>query len=138
MSEERNKATCVRFFTEVHGRGNFAVLDEVVAAGVVSHSPWPGQKPGAVGVKETLAHFRRALPDMNVAIQHLIADGDMVVAYCTVTGTHRGSLMDEPPSGAKVSYEEAIVFRFQDGKIVEHWAVADALALLRQIRAVPE
>lgn len=42
------------------------------------------------------------------------------------------------PSGKKISYEEAIVLRLDDGKIVEHWAVADALTMMRQIGAIPE
>jgi predicted ester cyclase len=67
---------------------------------------------------------------------HLIAEADKVVAYFVVSGTHRGELMGKPATGRRVSYEEVIVLRLRDGKIVEHWAVADALSLMQGIGAI--
>jgi predicted ester cyclase len=60
------------------------------------------------------------------------------MGYFTVSGTQRGELLGIAPSGKKISYEEAIVLRLDDGKIVEHWAVAHALTMMRQIGAIPE
>ena len=136
MSTESNKEICRRFFDQVHNRHNLQVIDELVAADVVSHSPFPGQKPGAVGVKETMATFLGAFPDLSIEMTHLIAEADKVVAYVAVSGTHRGELMGKPPTGRRVSYEEVIVLRLRDGKIVEHWAVADALSLMQGIGAI--
>ena len=51
MSED-NKAKMRRFFEEVVQNGNFAVLDELVAANFVDHNPGPGQAPGAEGIKQ--------------------------------------------------------------------------------------
>jgi predicted ester cyclase len=33
-------------------------------------------------------------------------------------------------------YDEVIILRIADGKIVEHWAVADALSLMQGVGAV--
>jgi predicted ester cyclase len=136
MSAESNKEICRRFFNEVHNRHNLDVIDELVAADVVSHSPFPGQKPGVAGVKETMATFIGAFPDLSIQFTHLLAEGDKVMGYFTVSGTHRGELLGKPPTGRRVSYEEVIVLRVKSGKIVEHWAVADALSLMQGIGAI--
>jgi predicted ester cyclase len=135
---ETNKEICRRFFEEVLNKGNFVVIDELVAPQVVSHSPFPGQKPGAIGVKETLMLFRKAFPDLSLTTVHLLAEADKVVGYFTVSGTHRGELMGRAPTGNKVAYEEVIVLRLESGKIVEHWAVADALSLMKGIGALSD
>jgi predicted ester cyclase len=132
-----NKATCARYFEEVFGKANFDIIDTLVAPDVVSHNPWPGQRPGAAGVKDTLMLFRRTFPDLAIEMVHMLADGDKVLAYIVVRGTHRGELMGVAPTGNKIEYEEAIVLRLANGKIVEHWAVADAMALMQQIGAIP-
>jgi predicted ester cyclase len=137
MSAERNQQICRRFFEEVLNQAHFEVIDEVVAPEVVSHSPWPGQRPGAEGLKDTMKLFRRVFPDLAIETVHLLAAQDKVMGYFRVSGTHQGEMMGIAPTGAKVSYEEAIVLRLQDGRIVEHWAVADALTLMRQIGAIP-
>jgi predicted ester cyclase len=138
MSAETNKEICRRFFDELHNKHNLRIIDQLVAGNVVSHSPFPGQKPGAAGLKETMEVFHAAFPDLSIQTIHLLAEGDKVVGYFTVSGTHRGEFMGEAPTGRKVSYEEVVVLRLKDDKIVEHWAVADALALMQGIGAIPQ
>jgi predicted ester cyclase len=138
MSVESNKDICRRFFEEVHVRRNYSAIDELIAREVVSHSPFPGQPPGSEGVKDSMKIFHRAFPDLTVTINHLLAEGDKVMAYVTLSGTHRGELLGQPPTGNRVSFEEAIILRLTGGKIVEHWAVADALTLMKGIGALPD
>jgi predicted ester cyclase len=104
---------------------------------VVSHSPFPGQKPGAEGLKQAIASFREAFPDLQATAEDLIAEEDKVVGRFTVTGTQRGEFMDIAPTGKKITYDEIVIVRFKDGKIIEHWAVADALAMLQQLGVIP-
>ena len=42
-----------------------------------------------------------------------------------------------PPSGRRVTFRAIDIVRIADGKIVEHWAVTDNLALMQQIGAIP-
>lgn len=37
------------------------------------------------------------------------------------------------PTKKQIEYEEIVIVRFKDGKIIEHWAVADALAIMQQL-----
>jgi predicted ester cyclase len=69
--------------------------------------------------------------------EDIIAEGDKVVGRFTVTGTHKGKFMDFEPTGNAFTYDEMVIVRFKDGKIVEHWAVTDVLSMMQQIGAIP-
>ena len=134
---EKNKMVCREFFHELHNKGNFSIVDDYVEPDVVSHDPFPGQAEGSKGLKKTMKMFRTAFPDMQVVIHDMIAEEDKVMTKFTVRGTHQGYFMDIAPSGKSISYEEVVILRLQNGKIVEHWAVADALSMMQQLGAIP-
>jgi steroid delta-isomerase-like uncharacterized protein len=133
---DKNKAICNRFFEQLHNKGNFDVIDEVVHPNVVSHDPFPGQVPGSAGLRNTMTIFRSAFPDLKVTVNDVIAEKDKVMTKFTATGTHKGTFMNIPPTNNKISYEEVVILRLKEGKIVEHWAVADALSLMQQVGAI--
>jgi predicted ester cyclase len=117
--------------------GDAAVARQLIDSEVVSHSALPGQAPGVEGVIETFSMFRHAFSDFAIEIHQLIAAAEKVVSHVTVTGKHSGSFMGNKPSGNPISYEEMTIFRFNAGKIVEHWAVADAYSLMQQMGMIP-
>lgn len=49
------------------------------------------------------------------------------------TGTQRQELLGIPPTGKRVTFAVVQVERLGDGKIVEHWTLADSLAMLQQL-----
>jgi predicted ester cyclase len=97
----------------------------------------PIEATGAELAKELFARLLRAYPDLQITIEDLIAEGDKVVSRNTVTGTHQGEYMGIPPTGNSVTYNEVIITRFADGRIVETWAVVDVLAQMRQLGVIP-
>jgi hypothetical protein len=133
---ENNKKICHRFFEELHNNHNLKIIDELVDKAVVSHDPFPGQAPGADGLKETIQMFQNAFPDLHVEIRDMLAEGNRVMTRLSVRGTHAGPFLDATPTHNPVAYDEIIILRLANGKIVEHWAVADALALMQGIGAV--
>lgn len=131
-----NKVICVTFLEEVHNKNNLGAIDTYIANDVVSHDPFPGQKPGKEGLRETMEIFNKAFPDKKIKINDALAEGDKVMVKVTCTGTHQGEFMSIVPTGNTISYEEVLIFRIKNGKIVEHWAVADALSLMSAVGAV--
>jgi hypothetical protein len=69
-------------------------------------------------------------------IEELVGEGDIVAGRLTVSGTHEGSLMSEPPTGRSVRNSHMHFVRFRDGKAVEHWGVRDDLGMMRQLGLV--
>ncbi|GAB2862833.1 hypothetical protein GCM10027176_75950 [Actinoallomurus bryophytorum] len=113
-------------------------IDEVVAPDVVIRTPLPTDATGAAALKQVWATLLRAFPDLHVAVEDVIAEGDKVVCRNTVTGTHQGEYMGRPPTGRSITYNEILISRFADGRIAETWGIVDVLSQLRQLGAVPE
>ena len=95
MSAAENKAMVRRVFEEAINAGDYAVLDELLAADYVNHD-MPAPAPGAEGFKQVIAQFRAAFPDMTVTIEAEFADGDLVGTRGRFTGTHKGDFMGHP------------------------------------------
>jgi steroid delta-isomerase-like uncharacterized protein len=77
--------------------------------------------------------IRRAAPDFHNHIDTLIVDGDRAAARLTYTGTHRGPLLDLPPTGRRFRYAGAAFFRAGDQRLVEAWVLGDLAGLRRQL-----
>jgi predicted ester cyclase len=135
-SAEQNRATYERFCHEVLVNGNLDAIDHLVDPSVVSHSPFPGQAPGRDGFKQAFAMFRAAFPRLRVEIHELVAEGDKVAGYFTVTGVHTGDFMGIAPTGKTVTYDEMAIVRIANGKIAEHWSVADTLSMMQALGMV--
>ncbi len=138
MSVVQNKEIVRRYIDEVFNKGNFTVVDEVLAPGFVDHNPSPGQATGPTGAKEFARIYRTAFPDLKVHIEDMVAEGDRVSVRSTVRGTQQGMFMDVPPSGKQVSWQTMAFWRLDNGKIMERWSTHDNLGLLQQLGAIPE
>ena len=50
-----------------------------------------------------------------------------------VEGTHRGTLWGIPATGCRVRWDALMIYRFEDRKVVEQWAVEDWTAILQEV-----
>ena len=67
-----------------------------------------------------------------------MAEDDIVMLYANVTGKHTGEWMGNPPTHNKLNYNVVDIFRIMDGKIADHWDVADTLALFTQVGQIKQ
>ena len=136
MSEDV-KTLLRRFYDEVSA-GDLGVIDRLVADDFVEHEEFPGLEPDKEGVKQFFAMFRSAFPDLRMQPHEMLADGDLISARVTVTGTHEGDFLGMPPSGSPIEVELFDMLRVRDGQLVEHWGVMDAMRMMQQLGGVPE
>ncbi len=137
MAQE-NSALIRRWFEEVWNHGRMETIDEMASPDVVGHGQ--AQHDTVIGREQfrTFAtEFRRAFPDLNVKIDHILEQGDKAAARWTATMTHKGEFLGFAPTGKKVTITGTSTQRFSNGKIVEGWDNWDQLGLLVQIGAVP-
>lgn len=90
------------------------------------------------GLHETRQHFpamAAAFPDLRQTIEREVVAGEMIATVITARGTHRGAFMGIPPTGREVQFMVLGVDRVVDGRVVEHWALPDWLALFGQLGA---
>jgi steroid delta-isomerase-like uncharacterized protein len=137
MPEEENKALVRRYLDEAWNKGNVGIIDELMANDYARYMSGPVQPLDREGQKQRITAFRKALPDLYLAIDDLIAEGDKVVFRITLRGTNQGAFMGIPPTGKPMTVTAIDVVRFADGKIVEHWGQMDSLGLMQQLGAVP-
>jgi predicted SnoaL-like aldol condensation-catalyzing enzyme len=65
------------------------------------------------------------------------ADGSLVTTYKTYHGTHEGPFLSVAPTGRLIHFETVDVMRVREGKITEHWGVANLFSLMQQLGALP-
>lgn len=136
MSEDI-KTTARRTLEEIFPNGDVAGLAEVVHPDIVNHEAPPDAPQGLEGMTQTMLWLNGAFSDRRYEIHQVVAEGDTVVVYCTFSGRHTGEFMGLPPTNRPFAFRQVHIVRFEDGKGVEHWAVRDDLALMRQLGAIP-
>ena len=88
-------------------------------------------------LKQHVAMYDASLPGYWIEVEDVMAEGDKVSVRGMVRGVHNGQLMDIGPTGREVAITLFITYRIANGKIVEHWMLADMLSLLQQVGALP-
>jgi steroid delta-isomerase-like uncharacterized protein len=88
------------------------------------------------GRKEAMG-WREAFPDLQVVVDHVVAEGDKVAVRWTARGTNTGTGNGIPATGKAVETSGIALFRFEDGKVAEEWVSADSLGLMRQLGMLP-
>ncbi|MFI6407268.1 ester cyclase [Streptomyces sp. NPDC050548] len=134
---EAAKAVVRRNTEEVQGGGDFELFDELFADDFLDHTPQPGRTPDKAGAKELYHVLREAFPDFHAVIHWQAADGNLVTTYKTYHGTHKGEIFGAPATGREIHFETVDAMRVVDGRITEHWGVANLFSLLEQIGAWP-
>jgi steroid delta-isomerase-like uncharacterized protein len=137
MSTQENKDLVRRAYSEMVMEGNFDHLEEMCHEDYFDHTQPPGWPTDREGLKQQVSYFRSAFPDINVTLEDIIAEGNVVMLRQTMRGTHLGEFFGIPPTGTSVEMDGMHLFRFADGKLVEHRANNDDLGMLRQLGAIP-
>ncbi|MDQ3240890.1 MAG: ester cyclase [Actinomycetota bacterium] len=117
--------------------GNLDVIHEVFAPDVVDHDPAPDQGPGPDGFRHFFETMTTAFPDLQVTVDHLVADDENVCIAYQISGTHNGEFLGVAGTGKPVQARAVQIARFRDGQIVERWGSTDALTILQQVGATP-
>lgn len=135
---EQNTALVRRAVEEVWNRGDFAVVDQLVAGDIVIRSAMPGHEiHGPEGIKAFYGALRAGFPDIHFTIEDQFAVGDRVVTRWAARATHTGVFQGMPPTGRPVRLAGIDIDRVADGKVVECWPIMDELGLLQQLGVIP-
>ena len=128
---QKYKESMKRIFEEAWSNGYVEVLDEVVAPSFKQHQY---DRPSTrEGFKAVIQEVRTAFPDLKVTVEDSVAVDDKVWIRVTCRGTHLGQFKGLPPTGKRIEITEIHIGRFENGKGVEHWGVADISRLMEQL-----
>jgi steroid delta-isomerase-like uncharacterized protein len=131
----RNKERQRLFVEVLQNRGEIDRVEEFVGLDFENHTARPGSPSGPEAVRVPLAAFRAGFPDHDAEVVHMVAEGDLVATYKTLTGTHTGEFLGIPATGRRATIRVMDVVRYRDGRIAEHWSVVDLAGLREQLGA---
>ena len=130
----------VRHLFEVINRGMLEQLPDLVDADVVDHNAVIFMQPeGHGGAEEGIRLLRQGFPDLRIAVEELVAEGDQVVARLTMSGTNTGEYRGLPaPTQQHFESEAIAILRIADTKVIEIRGTADRLGMLTQLGILPD
>ena len=114
--------------------GDLEGLDAFVATDIIEHQD--GATSGIDGLHALITELRTQFSDLHLEIQDAATSGDTVWFRIRATGTNDGPIWGRPATGRPIDITVMDVMRVADGRMVEHWGVADRLAVLKQIGAM--
>ncbi|HJP80040.1 MAG TPA: ester cyclase [Pseudonocardiaceae bacterium] len=119
-------------FADIVNAREYDRLEEVMVPGFVDHHP------GLVDVTD-LDTYRANLTSligalgMVVTAEQVVAAGDKVFTRIRLTGKHTGTFLGVPASGNQLDWYTHELWRIENGRFVERWAVDDLLTLVGQL-----
>jgi predicted SnoaL-like aldol condensation-catalyzing enzyme len=108
---EANKKTVLEFYEAGLNKKDFDAASKYFGPKYIQHNP--GAPDGIEGFKTFVNFLRSKFPNSHSEIKKVFADGDYVILHVHAVrepGTLGRAIVD--------------IFRLEDGKIVEHWDVA--------------
>jgi len=134
---EQNKAVFEKLMSALNAK-DMAAMESLIADDFVDNDAMPGMAPGRQGMIDMMGMFVGAFPDLNVVVEHWVAEGDLVVGVMTTKGTQTGEFMGMPASGKKFSVREMHMARVANGKMAEHWGLSNEMSMMQQLGLMPE
>ena len=130
--KESNVERMRLFVEQVQAKGRFELIDAHVHPEFRNHTVEAGQRSDRAGIGETVAAMHEAFSGLRIEILHCVGAGELVATHKVFRGRHTGTWFGVPPSGNQVEFRVMDLVSYRDGQWAEHWAVADAVSLLRQ------
>lgn len=130
---ERNEQTVRSLFEEVINGKRYDRIAHFCAPDVEMNRPGGRVRVGRDDYERHYRKLHTAFPDMEANLTDVVADETRVATRFVVTGTHDGELFGTAPTGKTVRFPAQVLFRFDDGAIVEEFHQSDRLVLRDQI-----
>ncbi|WOB10220.1 ester cyclase [Piscinibacter gummiphilus] len=121
---------------EAFNRGD---LDACLAFYAADHQIMSRPSPrGRDQIRAFLAGSRESWPDIQIVVEHAVAQGDWVMGRSRTTATHTATVFGVQPTNKRIDTTFWDLHRFdQDGLIVETWNLMDSLAIMGQLGLLP-
>lgn len=139
QTEEQIEEFERNFVEDVWNGDNYEFIEETHSEDYVGH--WfdlDGSDVDRAGLESFIREIHAGFSDFEMTVEFMVAVDDMGVTGFTVNGTHDGEFMGIPATDNVGSTPGIMVHRFEDGTVVEAWAVWDALGQLQQLGVLPK
>jgi len=135
MAQNENRDLVRDYYEAVYNRQELGRLDAFLAPDFASAGP--GGRMDREAHAMALAASLAAMPDLRLAVEEQVAEGNAVVTRWSASGTQLGALFGIPPTGRQVTATAIHIHHLRDGRIVDQWEQFDTLGVLGQLGLVP-
>lgn len=119
---------------------DLTAIDAYIHPSFTSHSPFI-KNPGRAACKVFVQMLLRGGTGSAARAQHVIVEGESLMAMTEWAGTHGGPFLGAAATGATLQFKTADRYQLRDGLLFEHWDVVDrfdasfAMGLIRSTSA---
>jgi steroid delta-isomerase-like uncharacterized protein len=133
-----NRDLSDRFIQEVINARKLSVIDETVAEDFVYIDSTIGSVKGRDSLKEMFRRLFLSFPDLVWTIEQYISEGDTIVNFYTLTGTHDGDYRSIPATHKRITVQGVSINKIIDGKLAETRMMRDDLSFMQQLGVIPD
>jgi len=126
VSAQENEALVRRYFEEGWVKGNLAAIYDFMAPTYVEHQVPDVQLASRDSLKQLLATYYKAFPDMKSVLHDIFAHGDRVAFRWSLSGTHLGDWVGIPPTGNHITASGITIYRITGAR---RWRAGPASTL---------
>lgn len=133
-SRQRSIEVMETYIKEIVAKGDIHLLSQISAEDVIDETAVEaGLGPGIAGLEKHVKYFRKAVSDLIVTLDQVVASDDEVVGIWSVAGTHSAPLFDVKATGKNISWTNVSIFRLENGLLVHYRGVWGALEAVKQM-----
>jgi len=134
---ESNKRLVRLMNAEVWNKTNLDLVDTLYSPDFVLHFlPDGSELKGIDSLREHIREHRKAFPDWNEDIRHIVAEQNLVVIHYVSTGTNQGKWLGNSPTERRIQINEVSIFRIEEGRIAEQWLLPDLFSMNQQLAGI--
>ena len=132
---DRNKSN----YLKAKAAFNRKDLDACIAFYAADHQIKSRPSPkGRDEIKAFFAGTHQAWPDIQIVVEHAVAENDWVMGRSVTTATHTTVVFGVAPTLKRITTTFWDLHRFDtEGLIVETWNLMDSLAIMGQLGLLP-
>ncbi|MDZ8104737.1 MAG: ester cyclase [Nostoc sp. DedQUE12a] len=132
---EQNKDIVLQFYGAFDSR-NISQAFALVSPNFVAHMAGIPDPLDSEGFKKFGMAFYLAFKNGQHTFDQVLVAGDKVVTCGTWKATHLSDFQGIPSTGKQIQLSIMHIDRVENGLIVEHWGLGDALGLMQQLGIV--
>jgi predicted ester cyclase len=116
---KKNRAFIVDYFNAISGKAKTEALLEKYMTDTA--------------LRDHITFFEGAFPNYELLIEEMISEGEKVIVRGRCLGEHKNEFNGIPPTNKNMDLPFVIRYTIENGKISDHWLIADQLTLMEQL-----
>jgi len=134
---EFNKQLIQHFIRLSWNEGRFSLLRHLVCPDFIYHTSFSEGFMDYENFTDYLRQIRHAIPDLEVSVEEIMAEGDRVITVSTFSGTFENAVFGVEPNHRIISFGGISTWTIRRGKVAAQNTLVDIAGLERQLNVRP-